>query len=58
METIAHVLHSREVMRRRDDLIMLLAQKVCQLLGVRPLMPPAQFLQTVVNDYYYYDVKG
>ncbi len=57
VETIANVLHSYQVSNRRDSLIPALAQKVQDILGVRPVMPPAQFLQTIVNDYYYYDVK-
>ncbi len=57
VETIANALHSYQVAARRNDLIPALAQKVQQQLGVRQVMPPAQFLQTIVNDYYYYDVK-
>ena len=57
VETIADTLHAYQVTMRRSELTAALAQKVQQLLGVRQVMPPAQFLQTIVNDYYYYDVK-
>lgn len=56
-ETIARVLHEPMDLGRRRELIPQLAQRVQQTLNITPVMPPEQFLQTIVNDYYYYDVR-
>ena len=56
-ETIARVLHEPMELGRRRELIPQLAPRVQQTLNITPVMPPEQFLQTIVNDYYYYDVR-
>ncbi len=56
-ETIARVLHEPMNIDHRHELIPQLAQQVQRTLNITPVMPPEQFLQTVVNDYYYYDVR-
>ena len=56
-ETIARVLHEPMDINHRRQLIPQLAQQVQQTLNITPVMPPEQFLQTIVNDYYYYDVR-